>query len=199
MKGYYIEEGVIVINRDLTELDLFVKDFLKVLKKHADYLIVSGFVSIATGRPRGTEDVDILVPVLEEGKFKELFLDLQENNFWCYQGDNAKEVYSDYAKEMVNIRFARKNEMFPNMEVVFINETRKAKYYEFTHPQKMKVKDFEFKIPALEFEILYKEIVLAGDKDMQDAKHLRILFSDILKTEKFKECGDVIMAEKNGA
>jgi len=199
MKGYELEGGVIVINRELTELDLFVKDFLKVLKKHSNYLIVSGFVSISTGRPRGTEDVDILVPVLEEEKFKELFLDLQENNFWCYQGDNAKEVYSDYVKEMVNIRFARKDEMFPNMEVVFINETRKAKYYEFTHPQKMKVKDFEFKIPPLEFEILYKEIVLAGEKDMQDAKHLRILFSDILKTEKFKECEDVIMAEKNAS
>lgn len=198
-KGYYLKGDVIIINRELTELDLFVKDFLEVLKKHSDYLIVSGFVSITTGRPRGTEDVDILVPVFEEGKFKELFLDLQENNFWCYQGDNAKEVYSNYVKEMINIRFARNKEMFPNMEVVFINETRKAKYYEFTNPQKIKVKDFEFKIPPLEFEILYKEIVLAAEKDMQDAKHLRILFSDILKKERFKECRYVIMTEKNGA
>jgi len=199
MEGYYLEGDVIVINRELTELDFLVRKFLEILIKHSDYLIVSGFVSIATGRPRGTEDVDILVPVFEEGKFKELFLDLQENNFWCYQGDNAKDVYSDYVKDMLNIRFAREDEMFPNMEVVFINETKKAKYYEFTHPQKMKVKDFEFKIPPLEFEILYKELVLAGDKDIQDAKHLRILFSDILKKERFKECGDVIMTEKNGA
>ena len=199
MKGYYLEKDVIVINRELTELDLFVKDFLEVLKKYSDYLIVSGFVSIATGRPRGTEDVDILVPVFEEEKFKELFLNLQENNFWCYQGDNAKEVYSQYVKNMVNIRFARDKEMFPNMEVIFINKTKKAKYYEFTKPQKIKVKDFEFKIPPLEFEILYKEIVLAGDKDIQDAKHLRILFSDILKKQRFKECKDVITAKKDGA
>jgi len=199
MEGYSLEGDVIVINRELTELDLLVKDFLEVLKKHSDYLIVSGFVSITTGRPRGTEDVDILVSVFEEGKFKEFFSNLKENGFWCYQGDDAREIYFQYVKNMVNIRFARKEEMFPNMEVVFINETKKAKYYEFTHPQKMKVKDFEFKIPPLEFEILYKEIVLAGDKDIQDAKHLRILFSDILKKERFKECGDVIMTEKNGA
>ena len=199
MEGYKLEGDAIILNRELTVLDLFVKDFLEVLRKHSDYLIVSGFVSIATGRPRGTEDVDILIPVMDKEIFKGLFLDLQESGFWCYQGDDAKEVYSDYVKDMINIRFARKDEMFPNMEVVFINETRKAKHYEFTHPQKMKVKDFEFKIPPLEFEILYKEIVLAGEKDMQDAKHLRILFSDILKKEKFKECEGVIRQDKNGA
>ena len=48
-KGYILEKNTIVIQRDLTELDLFAKKFLDILKKHADYLIVSGFVSIATG------------------------------------------------------------------------------------------------------------------------------------------------------
>ena len=72
-KGYYVKAETLMINRELTELDLFVKDFLKVLKKHSDYLIVSGFVSISTGRSRGTEDVDILIPVADENKFEELF------------------------------------------------------------------------------------------------------------------------------
>ena len=62
-KAYKIEGDVIVINRDLTELDLFVRKFLDVLKKYSDYLIVSGFVSISAGRARGTEDIDILVPI----------------------------------------------------------------------------------------------------------------------------------------
>ena len=59
MNSYTMEDNVIVINRDLTELDIFVRDFLNVFKKHNDYLIVSGFVSIVTGRSRGTEDVDM--------------------------------------------------------------------------------------------------------------------------------------------
>lgn len=191
-KGYSIEGDVIAINRELTELDFFVKDFLNVLKKHSDYLIVSGFVSIATGRTRATEDVDILIPVMNKEKFENLFSDLERNNFWCYQGDNPKEIYENYVKEKMNIRFARKDEMFPNMEVVFIDESRRAKYFEFTHPQKIRVKDFEFKIPLLEFEILYKEIVLAGKKDLEDARHLRILFSDILDKDKFDKCEEVI-------
>lgn len=196
MKGYSIEKDVIVINRDLTELDFFVRDFLEILKRHCDYLIVSGFVSIATGRTRATEDVDVLVPIMNKEKFKELFLDLEKNNFWCYQGENFNEVYEKYAKEKLNIRFAQKDKMFPNMEVIFINESRRAKFYEFTHPQKIRIENFEFKIPPLEFEILYKEIILAGKKDLEDAQHLRILFKEILNEAKFKECEEVI--RKNG-
>ena len=69
MKGYKVERDTIVINRELTSLDLFVKDFLSILKKYSDYLIVSGFVSISTGRTRGTEDVDILFPIIQKEKF----------------------------------------------------------------------------------------------------------------------------------
>ena len=43
-KAFTVENDVIVINRELTELDGFVRSFLDVLKKHSDYLIVSGFV-----------------------------------------------------------------------------------------------------------------------------------------------------------
>lgn len=190
-KGYEIDGNVIVINRDLTELDLLVRDFLSVFKEHSDYLIVSGFVSISTGRTRGTEDIDMLVPVIDKDKFGELFNDLQKNNFWCYQGDTVDEVYS-YIEHMENIRFARKNEMFPNIELVLINKTKKIQYFEFTHPQKIRIKDFEFKIPPIEFEILYKEIILNGKKDIADAEHLRTFFSDIIKEERFKKYRKII-------
>jgi len=193
-KGYILEGDVIVVDRDWTELDEFVKDFLGILKDYSDYLIVSGFVSIATGRTRGTEDVDILVPVMDENKFRDLFSELSKKDFWCYQGDEVDEVYG-YLQRIENIRFARKNEMFPNIEFIPINKNRKAKYFEFTHSQRIKIKDFEFKIPPIEFEILYKEIILAGDKDIADARHLREFFADILSKEKFKEYEPIIREE----
>lgn len=193
-KNYIIKNETIIINRKLTELDYFLKDFLEVLKKHSDYLIVSGFVSISTGRVRGTEDIDILIPLPTKEKFKELFNDLIKNKFWCYQADSFEEVYS-YIHKRSNIRFARIDEMFPNMEVIPITPERKAKYYEFTHPQKIKIENFEFKIPPIEFEILYKEKVLAAKKDMEDAAHLRVFFKDILNEKKFIECNEAIKHE----
>jgi len=210
-KGYILEQDTIIIQRDLTELDLFLKKFLNTLKKHSDYLVVSGFVSIATGRARGTEDIDIIVPVMEKEKFAELFEDLGKNDFWCYQGDSQEYVYS-YIKNLNNIRFAKKNEIFPNIKFISFDTrknrrflvsqkskisviTKKAKFFEFSHPQKIKIEDFKFKIPPLEFEILYKELILKGKKDIEDAKHLRTLFSEIIKKDKFKEYEPIIKAE----
>jgi len=193
-KGYKIENDMIVINRDLNELDKFLRDFLDVLKKHSDYLVVSGFVSISTGRTRGTEDIDLLVPIMDERGFEKLFKGIIDSGFWCYQGDSSKGVY-DYIKHKDNIRFARKGQMFPNIEFVPIDETRKVKFFEFNHPQKMKIRDFEFKIPPIEFEILYKEIVLAGEKDIADARHLRTFFKEIIKEERLKEYKEIIKEE----
>ena len=193
-KGYKIEKGVILIKRDLTELDKFVKNFLDVLKKHSDYLVVSGYVSISSGRTRATEDIDILIPVMNKIKFDNLFKELTKKGFWCYQGDNSTEIYP-YIKNMENIRFARENEMFPNIEFIPINESKKSKFFEFSHPQKIKIKNFEFKIPQIEFEILYKEMILAGKKDIEDAQHLRNFFKEILKENKFKEYREIIKWE----
>ena len=193
-KGYILEKNAIVIQRDLTELDVFARKFLDTLKKHTDYLVVSGFVSICTGRTRGTEDIDMIIPVMEKEKFTALFKELEKNNFWCYQGDNPEDVYT-YIKNLNSIRFAKTNEIFPNIELIPFNQTKKAKSFEFSHPQKIKIRDFEFKIPPLEFEILYKEIILKGKKDIEDAKHLRTFFSEIIKEERFKEYGPIIRDE----
>jgi len=174
-KAYEVKDDTIIINRDLTNLDIFVKDFLKILKAYQDYLIVSGFVSIATGRVRGTEDIDCLIMKPQKENFKILFNKIIEGGFWCYQGETFEEVFK-YVEKMNSIRFARNNELFPNMEIIFIDETKKVKYFEFTHPQKIMIKDFLFKIPPIEFEILYKENILCGKKDIADAKHREYYF-----------------------
>lgn len=194
MEGYVLKGDTIILNRDLTQLDLFVKKFIDILKKYSGYLVVSGFVSICSGRARGTEDVDIIILQLNKDDFEKLFKDLGKNDFWCYQGDTFKEVYP-YIENLQNIRFALKDELFPNIEFISFTEKNIAKTFEFKHPQKIKIKDFEFKIPPIEFEILYKEIILKGKKDIEDARHLRVFFSKMLKKEKFEEYKSIIENE----
>ncbi len=92
-KGYVIERDVIVVQRGLTELDLFLKRFLRVLKDYSDYLVVSGYVSIASGRTRAIEDIDILVPLMDKKVFSEFFYELNKGGFWCYRGGGVNEVY----------------------------------------------------------------------------------------------------------
>ncbi len=185
-KGYTLENGVIALHRELTALDVFVKKFLDVLKRHSDYLVVSGYVSICSGRTRGTEDVDVLFPVMSGYEFKALFTELTKNGFWCYQGDEPVGVYS-YIEDMTSVRFALKKEMFPNIELIPIDENRKAQHFEFSRPQKIRINDFEFKIPEIEFEIAYKETVLGSEKDMEDALHLRAFFSSAINDGRLKK------------
>ena len=59
----------------------------------------------------------------------------------------------------------------------------------------MRVQDFEFKVPPIEFEMLYKELVLGSPKDVADARHLRTLFSDIISEENFKKFRPVVRLE----
>lgn len=185
-RGYSVENDYLVIKRKLTPLDLFVKEFLNILKKHSDYLIVSGYVSISTGRSRGTEDVDILIPKLKKEQFFILFENLKDEGFWCYQGEDPKEAYV-YIENLNSIRFAKKNNLFPNIEMIPFDSSKKAKTFEFQHPQKIRIDGFEFKIPEIEFEIAYKEEVLKGKKDIDDAKHLRAFFINIISDKKINK------------
>ena len=185
-KAFRLENDIIILDREFTELDLFVKQFIDVLSRHNSYLIVSGYVSISTGRTRATEDVDVLVPVMDEKAFISLFEDLTSRGFWCYQSDSALKAY-EHATEMLHLRFARKNEIFPNIEFIPVDASKKLQHFELANPQKIKVGDFMFLIPKIEFEILYKEKVLKSEKDIADARHLRTFFSDILSGERFKK------------
>ena len=49
---------------DRTVLEKMAEEFARVLEKHAKYIIVSGFVAIAHGRSRGTEDIDFIIEKL---------------------------------------------------------------------------------------------------------------------------------------
>jgi hypothetical protein len=106
--------STLFIDRELGALDLFLKEFLGILEKHSRYPVVSGYVSIVTGRSRATEDIDVLVPVMNKENFRKLFDDLVLHEFWCYQGKEIDEIYF-YMEKMTSIRFAKKETMFPNI------------------------------------------------------------------------------------
>ena len=59
-------DRVLKFQKELSELDRLVIDFVRVLDKSGtSYVIVSGYIAILLGRSRTTEDV-----VLDQDKFK---------------------------------------------------------------------------------------------------------------------------------
>ncbi len=78
-----------------TILDDFVESFCAVIGKHVNYIICSGFVAIAHGRARGTEDIDMIIEKVGKDKFLEIHNDLLKNDFVCIQSDKPKVIYEN--------------------------------------------------------------------------------------------------------
>jgi len=186
---YNKENKEIKIDKELNSLDKFTYNFVNLLN---EYVIVSGYVSIITGRSRATEDIDLLVPQMNFEKFQELWQRVEENGFECINTSNIKEAFEmlkDHA-----IRFAKKGTGIPNIKFKIIsNEVHE---YSFENKIKLFLGDNLFYISPLEMQIAYK-LYLGSDKDLEDAKHLYDLFKEKLDEKELNKIVEDFDAKEN--
>ena len=104
---------------DKTILDKFVEEFCEIIGKHVRYIICSGFVAIAHGRTRGTEDIDMIIEKVSEEKFIELHNKLKESGFVCMQSEDPEKIYKEYLEKGDSVRYVRDEEGYfpPEMEI----------------------------------------------------------------------------------
>ena len=183
---YNKDKKEITLKRELNKLDRFVLDFIKILEKHAGYVIVSGYVSILLGRTRATEDVDILIKEIPKDKFEKLWKELYSKGFECINTSK-----SDEALDMLNeiaIRFFKEKPV-PNIEFKTI-KTELDKY-SFENKIKAVLREGSLFISPIELQIAYKlflaadgtEEELQSDKNIEDARHLYKIFKEKLNKE----------------
>jgi hypothetical protein len=167
----------------ITLLDRFVLDFLRVLEPRTPYVIVSGYVAILFGRSRGTEDVDILIPRLEEDTFTGL-----HNALICegYEFLNAEEVDGlyDMLSQKMGIRVAKTDQIIPNIELKFLKDDIDQSV--FQNRVEVVLPDAHMFISPLEIQIAYK-IYLGSPKDIEDALFLHEIFKEHLDMSHLKE------------
>ena len=180
----FIGKNTIKLDKVLNELDKFVLRFVRLLEKHTDYVIVSGYISILLGRTRATEDIDIFVEELNQGKFIELYNNLKKNGYWCLNGENADEIYS-YLKDGFAVRFALKNQTIPNFEVKFAKDISKKSALKDTIAVKTKLGNL--RISSLERQIAYKKYYLKSDKDLEDAAYIEKFFKENIDFDKIEQ------------
>lgn len=167
----FLSKELIELNKELSDLDKFTLDFVDILKKHTNYVIVSGYVAILLGRSRISEDIDIIIPKIELNKFKDLFKELYSNNFYCLNSEDKEELFSEYLKKGLAIRFAKNNTAIPNIELKLAKKG--IDNISLEKIIKVKINNQELIISNLELQIAFKEKVLKSPKDMEDARHLR--------------------------
>jgi len=183
----FINKQTIELDRELSDLDSFAIDFVKILQQYSSYVIISGYVAILLGRARASEDIDILIPKCDFSLFTQLYHKLKKNGFYCLNAEKDDDIY-EYLIEGLAIRFAKKDTIIPNIELKWAKNT--IDDLSLKHTIDVKVKKEILCISHLELQIAFKEKVLQSPKDMDDAQHIREVAKEYLDRdliEKYKE------------
>ena len=175
----------IKFSRELSDLDTFVLDFVKVLDSvKIKYIIISGYVAILFGRSRTTEDIDMFIEDIDKARFNELLERLEKSGLWVINTSDSNQAYL-MLKEGDAIRIAKKNMAIPNIEI-------KIKKDEKVWKDNIEVilNNSRLITSRLESQIAYK-FYLGSEKDIEDAVHLYEIFKEHLDkkllAEKCKE------------
>lgn len=180
--------GAVLMGREINDrtiLDKFAEDFAKVVGKHVKYIIVSGFVAILHGRSRGTEDIDMIIERISRDAFIKLHHGLEKAGFECIQSKNPEMIFDDYLKQNLSVRYVRKCALLPEMELKFAKDVLDA--YQIETRKKLPLTGLDLYFSSIEMNIAFKEELLKSPKDIEDARYLRIVYSDTLDENEIKK------------
>ena len=175
---------------DKTILEEFTEEFVKIVEKYCKYIVVSGFVAIIHGRSRATEDIDMIIERISKEKFIELHNDLIKNEFECMQTDKPEIIYDDYLLNKTSVRYTRKGEFLPEMEIKLARD--ELDDLQISTRQKFLEINNEIWFSSIEMNIAFKEQFLKSDKDLEDARHLRIIYEDKISEHEINEIKKMI-------
>ncbi len=172
---------------DKTILDKFVEEFCRIVEKYVKYIICSGFVAIAHGRARGTEDIDMIIEKISKDKFIKMHNELREKGFVCVQSDYPEEIYEEYLLNKDSVRYVYDDEGYfpPEMEIKFPKDKLDEK--QLKDRIKIPLTGVDVYFSSIESNIAFKEEYLKSDKDIEDAKHLRIIYKEELDEDKINK------------
>ncbi len=160
---------------DKNILDKFCIDFCSVVEKYCGYVVVSGFVVIASGRTRGTEDIDIIIQRIEKDRFTKLHNALTKKGFVCMQSDDLEEIY-DYLKDKSSVRYTYEDKPLPEIELKMSKD--ELDEYQIKTKTKLALTGLDIWFSSVNMNIAFKEELLKTDKDIEDAKYLRTIYDE---------------------
>ena len=175
---------------DRNILEKFAQQFCDIVDKYCKYIVVSGFVAIASGRTRATEDIDMIVEKIPFEKFKALHDDLDNAGFHCLQSTKVQDIY-DYLDNGDGVRYVRKGTFLPpEMEIHFPKD--ELDKLQLSQRQKLDFVDVDIWFSSIDTNIAFKEELLKSAKDMEDARHLRLIYKDQISEENINRIKSMI-------
>ncbi len=177
---------------DRTLLDGFVEDIAGIIDKHCRYVIVSGFVAISHGRSRGTEDIDMIIERINKEQFSKLHRDMIKSGFECVQPGDPEYLYDAYLLDDTSIRYVRKGSFVPELELKLAKD--KIDELQLKNRCKLPLTGLDVYFSTIETNIAFKEEFLKSPKDMEDARHLRIIYAEKINEKEIDRIKEMIRA-----
>ena len=176
MSGIELDDGVLTVDREPNQLDQLAIDVSAVLSGlDIDHVLVAGYVAILAGRPRGTEDIDLLLEELDSDETNKLADALRDAGFWGSAMPLAD--MHETLEARTNVRVARDGEVIPNVEMKYVEDEFDRASLQNTINARIGGRSLP--IGQLELQIAYK-LHLNTQKDFEDAVHLYTLFEESL-------------------
>ena len=184
---------------DRNILDKFTEEFCRVIDNYVKYIVVSGFVAIAHGRNRGTIDIDMIIERISFDKFKKIHEDLVKAGFESLQSSRVEDIF-DYLNKGDSVRYIRQGEYVPpEMDIKFAKD--ELDLFQLAHRKKLPFTGLDIWFSDIETNIAFKEELSKSDKDIEDAKHLRIIYKEEINEKYINEIKKMIkrlrLKEKN--
>lgn len=192
MEFKYNKDCIILKNKELSYLDKFVKNFIRILEKHFNYVIISGYVAILFGRNRSSEDIDVFIEKSDYDKFNTFWKEIHKK-YECINTKNPEEAYKNYLSDNIPIRFSIKDEFIPNFELKFPKSDLDR--WTLEERKKVIVNNYTLYISPLELEIPYK-LYLGSNKDIEDARFLYKFFKEHLDNKILNDFNQKLKTEK---
>jgi len=186
MAKFRIRGNKLKIGKKITKLDEFVLETAGIANRYADYVIIGGYVSIFFGRARATEDVDIFIKKIDFGRFSGMFDEFTLKNFE-FNIEDKEALYNDYLAHGLPVNVWRKNLPLLRLEIKFALKESQKKAFE--NPFTAFFKDKKLAFAQIESQIAYKRYILKSEKDLEDARHLELVFEGLDKNlvQKYKK------------
>lgn len=183
-----LRDDTLTVSRAPSALDRAVIDFCSVLSAYeVDYVVVSGYVAILTGRSRATEDVDVIIEPLSETDAEALADALDGRGYWGMA--MPLDAMASTLCEGDRIRIAEEGNMYPNFEVWFASNPVEREALSTSLVAVLD--DGRINVSAVELQIAYKLWLAKGGgsptgKDFEDALHMYLTFEGRLNTDELE-------------
>jgi len=174
-----IDENRISLEKETNRLDELAIAFSRELSAAGiKHIFLSGYVAILFGRNRASEDVDVVCQDMPFPVFAK-FWDSIGSVLECIITSDVENAYTDYLREKTAVRFARKGEFVPNVEMKLATTSMHREA--LANPIIVSLNGHQIPISPFEQQISYK-LYMGSDKDVEDARFMFQLFREHLDT-----------------